>query len=207
MIGGNGLVLAPGSDGSTIRGLAFRGFRTVTIEGPPGPRVRRDRRPVRAATRSRRTTSARPMTASRRACLERPGDRRHRQREHDRWSRRRQPRLREHGLRDPDRRLHGRARQRHLGQPRRHECDRKRLDAERHRHRHDQRRTPHADRRRDLSRGQCRFGAGFGIDIQGIAGVPDNSEIRFNNVGVGQDGTTTLGRRARGRWASTTPTA
>ena len=37
------------------------------------------------------------------------------------------------------------------------------------------------------------FGAGFGIDIQGIAGVPDNSEIRFNNVGVGQDGTTKLG--------------
>ena len=36
-IGGNGLVLAAGSDGSTIRGLALTGFRTVTLEGPPGP--------------------------------------------------------------------------------------------------------------------------------------------------------------------------
>ena len=35
-------------------------------------------------------------------------------------------------------------------------------------------------------------GSTNGIDIQGIAGVPDNSEIRFNNVGVGKDGTTTL---------------
>ena len=35
-------------------------------------------------------------------------------------------------------------------------------------------------------------GSTNGIDIQGIAGVPDNSEIRFNSVGVGKDGTTPL---------------
>ena len=45
--------------------------------------------------------------------------------------------------------------------------------------------------------GNVVFGAGTGIDIQGIAGVPDNSEIRFNNVGVGKDGTTTLGTLVR----------
>ena len=42
-------------------------------------------------------------------------------------------------------------------------------------------------------------GSGNGIDIQGIAGVPDNSEIRFNNVGVGQDGTTAL--HGSGAWS------
>ncbi|MFZ1881755.1 MAG: NosD domain-containing protein, partial [Gaiellaceae bacterium] len=41
--------------------------------------------------------------------------------------------------------------------------------------------------------GNVVFGAETGIDVQGIAGVPDNSEIRFNSVGVGKDGTTTLG--------------
>ena len=42
-------------------------------------------------------------------------------------------------------------------------------------------------------------GAANGIDIQGIAGVPDNSEIRFNNVGVGQDGATAL--HGSGAWS------
>ena len=42
-------------------------------------------------------------------------------------------------------------------------------------------------------------GSTNGIDIQGIAGVPDNSEIRFNNVGVGQDGTTPL--HGSGAWS------
>ncbi len=41
--------------------------------------------------------------------------------------------------------------------------------------------------------GNVVFGAETGIDVHGIAGVPDNSEIRFNSVGVGKDGTSTLG--------------
>ena len=47
--------------------------------------------------------------------------------------------------------------------------------------------------------GNVVFGDSTGIDVHGIAGVPDNSEIRFNNVGVGKDGTTTLG--ISGAWA------
>ena len=41
--------------------------------------------------------------------------------------------------------------------------------------------------------GNVVFGSETGIDIQGNPLVPDNSEIRFNNVGVGKDGTTSLG--------------
>ena len=110
-IGGNGLVLAPGSDGSTIRGLALTGFRQVIIEGRIPP-VRRDRRAVerqhdRAELRRHDVRRPRGERAS-----ERPGHRRHRQRQHDRRRRRRQPRLRERHRRDPDRRLRRGARQR-----------------------------------------------------------------------------------------------
>ena len=83
-------------------------------------------------------------------------------------------------------------------EPRRHGPDRQSLAVERDRDRDDQRRAAHGDRRqRPQPRATSSSARETGIDIQGIAGVPDNSEIRFNNVGVGKDGTTTLGTLVR----------
>ena len=137
----------PGSDGSTIRGLAHPALPAGDHRRAAGAAdVRGDRASSPTATRSRRTSSARRTTASK-ASANRTNGGSSSPAAGTRSAG--QPRLRELRVRDPDRRLCGRARQRRLGEPRRHERDRAtHRSAERHRDRDDQRRAAHRDRRR-----------------------------------------------------------